>query len=330
MATARSILTRAYVLGRNGKDWVIAKIVFAVLDLLKLLPANAAIDFTEMAGRRIGMLLPRTKQARVNIKASFPEKSAREIDTILREMWGSLSRTAAEYNYLDKIFDFDYRNPDQGRFEIAGSDIFASLIDDGKPAVFFTSHTANWEILPVGAMAYGVEITALFRPPNNRYIAKRLLAARRTKMGHLVPSKAGASWALADVLEKNGKVGVLVDQYFHRKRGTRIDFLGRITYANPLLGKLVRHFDCPVYPARCIRLPGGRFRLELQPAIDVPRKPDGSVDANALTQKVNDVVAQWVAEYPGQWLWLHNRWRYRPSDRPEDIYASPDRSTVSL
>jgi len=54
--------------------------------------------------------------------------------------------------------------------------------------------------------------------------------------------------------------------------------------------------------------PGGRFRIELQDRLEIPRDSGGRPDIERLTQKVNDVVEGWVREYPGQWLWLHRRW----------------------
>lgn len=296
-----------YVWARTVGNWTLAQIVFGLLGLLRMLPADAAIDTTEKIGRYIGMRYPRTKRARDNLQKAFPEKSAEEIEAILEEMWGSLSRTAAEYVWLDQIFDFDDENPEAGRFEIAGIENFRELKFSGKPAICFTAHTANWELLPISAAAYGVNVTALFRPPANPFIAKRVLAARQTAMGHLVPSKAGAGWALADVLAQGGTVGVLVDQYF--KRGVPIEFFGRPTKANQLLAKLVRQFECPVYPARTIRLPDGRFRIELQEKLKIPYAANGRVDIEALTRQVNEIVEGWVREYPGQWLWLHKRWR---------------------
>ena len=292
----------------NFRDWTIAQWFFTFMWFLKLFPADAAINTTEKFGRFLGMIFPRTKVARKNLKHAFPEKSDAEIEQILRDMWGNLSRTAAEYAYLDKIFDFDDQNPSQGRFEIAGIENFTKLAELDGPAICFTAHTGNWELLPVGSAAYGVNITALFRPPNNKYIAERVLAARTTSSGHLVPSKAGAAWALARIMDKGGKVGLLIDQYYTR-RGIDIDFFGRTTKANPLLAKLARQYDCPVFPARCIRLPNGRFRLELQAPLDIPRKENGDIDADQLTQKINSKVEEWVREYPEQWLWLHRRWR---------------------
>ena len=302
-------LIRKFVIAlMNFRDWTIAQWFFTFMWFLKLFPADAAINTTEKFGRFLGMIFPRTKVARKNLKHAFPEKSDEEIEQILRDMWGNLSRTAAEYAYLDKIFDFDDQNPSQGRFEIAGIENFTKLAELDGPAICFTAHTGNWELLPVGSAAYGVNITALFRPPNNKYIAERVLAARTTSSGHLVPSKAGAAWALARIMDKGGKVGLLIDQYYTR-RGIDIDFFGRTTKANPLLAKLARQYDCPVFPARCIRLPNGRFRLELQAPLDIPRKDNGDIDADLLTQMINSKVEEWVREYPEQWLWLHRRWR---------------------
>ncbi len=305
--SAEVLIRKTYILIRDTRDWIIAQCYFAFIGFLKLFSADFAINTTEKFARFLGMMYPRTKQARENLKLAFPEKPDEEIEQILRDMWGNLGRTAAEYVYLDKIFDFDDQNPESGRFEIAGIENFELLANHDGPAICFTGHLGNWEILPVGSAAYGVDITALFRPPNNKYIARHILAARTTSMGHTVPSKAGASWALARVMDDGGKVGILVDQFF--RKGIPIEFFGHETLANHLLAKLARQYDCPVFPARSIRLPGGRFRLELQAPLDVPHIETGAVDTEALTRQVNAVVEGWVREHPEQWLWLHKRWR---------------------
>jgi KDO2-lipid IV(A) lauroyltransferase len=77
-----------------------------------------------------------------------------------------------------------------------------------------------------------------------------------------------------------------------------------------LLARLARRFDgCPVHGARAIRLPGGRFRLEITEEIALPRNEAGRVDVEAATALVNRIVEGWVREHPGQWLWMHRRWR---------------------
>ena len=40
----------------------------------------------------------------------------------------------------------------------------------------------------------------------------------------------------------------------------------------------------------------------------MPRDDDGLIDVGAAMTRINEIVAQWVREYPEQWLWLHDRW----------------------
>ena len=180
------------------------------------------------------------------------------------------------------------------------------LAADNKPHILFTAHIGNFELLPIAASVHGLKVTALFRPPNNPYIAKYILSTRRSTMGELMETRAGAAFALSAILEKGGNVGALVDQKF--AGGLLTTFFGRPCETNPVVPMLARRFDCPIHPTRCIRLPGNRYRLEIHEALELVRDADGDIDIDASTQLLNDVVEGWVREHPGQWMWFHKRW----------------------
>ncbi|MEO1747649.1 MAG: lipid A biosynthesis lauroyl acyltransferase [Pseudomonadota bacterium] len=303
---------RLFKFARNWRYRLEAALTFSVMAILKRLPADAAIGAMRATAQAIGPLLPRQKTVMDNLTQAYPEKPKAELQQIAREMWGHMGAMAAEYVFLDQLFDFDPDSEAVGRIEVKGEPIFRRIHADKKPCIFFTGHTGAFELLPVCAATFGLEVTALFRPPNNPYIAKRVLQARTTNMGQLVPSKAGAAWGLARALDDGGSVGVLVDQKFHR--GRESTFFGRRVKTNPLLPKLARQYDCAVYPARCIRLENGRYRLELEDAIELPRDQAGQIDIDAAVQVLNDTVERWVREYPQQWMWLHRRWQVPKDD----------------
>jgi Kdo2-lipid IVA lauroyltransferase/acyltransferase len=303
----RRALYRQWRKLRHVEYWLIAQLSFLVLGTIRLLPARAAINFIDRAARRIGPMTGRHRVAINNLRHAFPDKPEAELQEIALGMWGNMARLAAEYVLLEKIFDYNVDDPSKGMLEVEGAEIFARLKEESKPRIFFTAHTGNFELLPICAASYGLEVTALFRPPNNPYIAKKVLEARRMTMGGLIPSKAGAVWALASVLEGNGNVGMLVDQFFHQ--GPRMNFFGRKAMTSPLLPRLARQFDAEIYPARCIRLPGGRFRLQLFDKIELPRNVKGKIDIDASCQMLNDIVEGWVREHPDQWMWFHKRWK---------------------
>ncbi|QDB99834.1 lipid A biosynthesis lauroyl acyltransferase [Mesorhizobium sp. 8] len=294
---------------RKLNYWLIARVAMATMTVLRLLPMDSALNFIDRAARRIGPLVGRNRVALDNLRKAYPDKSEDEIRAIASDMWGNMARLAAEYIFLDRIFDFDPANPGHARIEVPPDSIarFERIAGEDRPHILFTAHLGNFELLPVAAAAFGMKVTALFRPPNNPYLADYILSTRRSNMGDLQPSSTGASFALASVLESGGNVGVLVDQKF--TRGVETTFFGRTCQSNPVLGMLARQFDCDVYPARCIRLPGNRYRLEIEEPLVLPRDRKGAVDVAAVTQILADVTERWVREDPGQWMWFHKRWR---------------------
>lgn len=302
-------VTRIVLAVRHFQQWLVAQLAFGFLTVLKILPADPAINFADWLMRKVG---PRTRRHRLmltNLRNAFPEKSEAEREEIAVASWGHMGRLAAEYVFLDQLFDFDPAREGEGRIEVSGIPLFLELRDHPRPFIVFTAHTANFELLPVAGAAFGLYVSVLFRPPNNPYIAEKVFDFRKKRMGKLVPSHAGSSFALARQLESGGGVGVLVDQKF--KKGVTTSFFGRPVKTNPLLAKLARQFDCDVYPARCIRLPGNRFRLEIEPKIALPRTETGQLDVTATAQLLNDKVESWVREYPEQWLWYHDRWNIK-------------------
>ncbi len=304
-------VTRIVLALRHFQQWLVAQLAFGFLTVLKILPADPAINFADWLMRKVG---PRTRRHGLmltNLRNALPEKSEAEREEIAVASWGHMGRLAAEYVFLDQLFDFDPERQGEGRIEVSGIPLFLELRDHPRPFIVFTAHTANFELLPVAGAAFGLYVSVLFRPPNNPYIAEKVFDFRKKRMGKLVPSHAGSSFALARQLEAGGGVGVLVDQKF--KKGVTTSFFGRPVKTNPLLAKLARQFDCDVYPARCVRLPGNRFRLEIEPKIDLPRTATGQLDVTATAQLLNDKVESWVREYPEQWLWYHDRWNIKQS-----------------
>ena len=290
--------------------WLLAQAARVAFGALRLLPMDAALNFADRAARRLGPLFGRHRVALDNLRHAFPEKSEDEIRAIALDMWGNMARLALEYVYLEQIFDYDPANPNTGRIEARGAPIYERVAAEDRPHIIFTAHLGNFELIPIAANTFGLHTAEMFRPPNNPYIADYLLSTRRRSMGELVASRQGAAITLARILESGGNIGALVDQKF--QYGVIADFFGRPCETSPLLPRLARQFDCDVYPARSVRLPGNRFRLELEEKLTLPRDAEGKVDVAATVQLFNDVVERWVRENPGQWMWFHKRWKLTP------------------
>jgi Kdo2-lipid IVA lauroyltransferase/acyltransferase len=271
-------------------------------------PIKTANLFGRIA-RSIGPMMREQKIGRANLTAAFPEKSPAEIDAILAGVWDNLGRVGAEFAHLDHIWEHDPARPEDSRIEIEkrSYELFAQLRLDGKPALIFAGHLANWELPALAAVAHGLDAAILYRRPNIASADRIIQDLRAVKMGTLIPAGRDAPLRLAEALKNGQHVGMLVDQYL--ANGVEVTFFGRKTRANPMLARLLRQIECPVHGVRIIRLPGHRFRAELSEEVKPVRDAAGQIEIQGTMQAVTSVIEGWIREYPDQWLWLHRRWR---------------------
>ena len=298
---------------KRAADVVLGTLAVGLLNSLKHANPDRTADFAGWLMRTIGPWFPENRIGRDNLTAAFPEKSAAEIDAILRGVWDNLGRLGAEFAQLDQLWDFDHTQTNSNtRIEqvVGGVERFVQLMNDGKPALIFSAHLANWELPAISAATYKLDSAILYRKPNNEIIDRWLRKTRTANMGEMIPTGLSAPVKLAEALTRGAHVGMLVDQYY--VRGVEVIFFGRPTRANPMLARLAQHFNCPIHGARMIRLPGHRFRGELTEEIAPVRDAAGNVDIAGTMQVITSVVEGWIREHPEQWLWLHRRWR------PED------------
>ncbi len=288
------------------RNWIVAQLISLTLWIIRLVPLKYAAKMFERFARWLGPKIWRHKVVMDNLAIAFPEKSIEERNQLASDNWAQMARTLLEYIYLDEIFNLEVEMKESDTIEIVNGEAFQKLRDDGLPAILFTGHIANFELLPMVAAKFGLQIQSMYRRPNNKYAASQVEQSRKDLGQNLVASGAGASFQLMSALERGEHVGLLVDQKF--RRGIKIPFFGKEAKTNPLLAKLARRYDCPVHGARSIRLPDGRFRLEITDELVLPRDKDGDVDIRGTTELVTNVVEGWVREYPEQWLWMHRRW----------------------
>jgi KDO2-lipid IV(A) lauroyltransferase len=266
-------------------------------------------DFFARMTKLIGPRLREHRIGRANLTAAFPEKSPEEIEQILMGVWDNLGRVGAEFAHMGHVWDYDREHPENSRIEIPARSIelFDQIRDDGKPALIFAAHLANWELPALAGVAHGLDAAILYRRPNIASADRIIQEMRQVNMGTLIPAGRDAPLRLGQALKEGKHVAMLIDQYL--TGGVEVTFFGRKTRANPTLARLLRQVECPIHGVRIIRLPGGRFTGELTEEIPPVRDADGKIDIQGTMQAVTSVVESWVREHPEQWLWLHRRWR---------------------
>lgn len=296
---------------QRSLDALEAAVLHGLFVLARAIPVDAASAAGGWIARTIGPFLPVSRTGRRNLRRAFPDLGEAEVERILKGVWDNLGRTVAEYPHLQRIWDHDPERPlADGRITVAGAEQFLALRGDGKPALIFSAHLGNWELLPMAAARHDLPLAVVFRPPNNPHAAelvKRIRAEAHGREGGLLPSGVEGALAAVELLDQGMHLGMLVDQRF--RRGVLVPFFGRPAQTGTVLAKLARRFDCPVHGARVERLGGARFRISLTPPLELPRTEDAEADIAGTMRLVTATIEGWVRERPEQWLWLHRRWK---------------------
>jgi Kdo2-lipid IVA lauroyltransferase/acyltransferase len=288
-------------------DRILGRVVKWLIRLLRRADPDRASDVCGALARRLGPFLPAHAIGLANLRAAFPDKDEAWIQQTVRDAWENLGRVAGEYVHMARIWDFDVENPNTGRIQTDELPLFETLRTDGKPALCFAAHLANWELPAIAAAAHGLPSAVVYRMPNNKAVAKEIIRIRAPLMGRLIRTRAQAALEMAAALNAGEHLGMLVDQHF--SRGVDVTFFGRRCKANPSIARLARSFDCPVIGVRVIRLPDRKFRISATGPYELSRAANGQVDVVAATQMITSIIEGWVRENPGQYLWFHRRWR---------------------
>jgi KDO2-lipid IV(A) lauroyltransferase len=289
-------------------DTLIGSLAVGTLRTIRAIDRKAMSDFAAAFMRNVG---PRLKEHRIghaNLAAAFPDKSASEIENILRGVWDNLGRVAAEFAHIDRLQIFPPPRNETGdiAYTLETAAGFERL--RGKPALIFAAHLGNWELPALIATRFALDATVLYRRPNISAVSDAIIKIRKDSMGTLVATTLDAPFKLVRVLESGGRVAMLVDQYY--VNGVDVTFFGRPCKANPFIARLAQHVDCPIYGTRVVRLPDRqRFRAELSEPVEPRRDAEGRIDVQATMQAITSVIENWVREHPEQWLWVHRRWR---------------------
>jgi KDO2-lipid IV(A) lauroyltransferase len=290
-----------------------ALLVRLCLGLFRMLSPVTASKLGGGVARAIGPLIPVSKIADKNLRMAMPELDQAQRRRIIKEVWENLGQTVGE---LARIGDLRQTASGPGYFVTGWEEHVAPALAKGGPAVFFTGHIGNWEIIPSAAFSRGIDIGFMYRAASNSLVNDMILKLREANFGRKIimfpKGSAGARQAYAHML-RGQHLGLLVDQKLDN--GIPVPLFGQPAMTTPAMASLALKFKCPVLPVHVVRVGPARLNVICEAPLMLPDTGDKEQDVLALTTEMNRTLERWIREKPGAWLWLHRRW-------PRELYKN--------
>jgi KDO2-lipid IV(A) lauroyltransferase len=243
-----------------------------------------------------------------NLELALPQKSRRERKKILRGVFTSLGRQVAEVCRFPK---YTRENLSQ-TVVYEGFENFERALARGKGVLFLTGHLGAWELSAFAHSLYGHPLNIVMRPLDNPYL-DRLTRRYRTMHGNKAVDKDFARGLIA-AMRSNKTVGVLMDTNMIESQGVFVDYFGIPACTASGMARVALKTDAAVVPGFTIwdsQLQ--KYRLRFDPAVKLIRTKDREADVVANTALFTKIIEDYVRRYPDQWLWVHRRWKTRPS-----------------
>ena len=279
------------------------------IKILGILPRPLAHGVGIGLGWLVYFLHVRLRQVGMrNLAMVFPEKSESERARILRGEFASLGRQLAEVCHFSKytpenlseivVFE-DYENFERARAR-------------GKGVLLFAGHFGGWELSSFAISMRGHWMHVIMRGMDNVYLGK-LIEHYRTMHGNKAVDKDDFVRGLLSAMKAGEVVGMLMDTNMTPPQGIFVDFFGIPACTASGLARIALRTDAAVVPTFTIwdaKLK--KYRLRFDPAVELLHSGDLDADIKANTQRFTSIIEDYVRKYPGQWLWVHRRWKTRP------------------
>ena len=286
----------------------IAVIQYLIARLVLWSLAHAPAALGTFYAKLLDLAVPRLRRVAMrNLELALPEKTRGDRQVIVDEVFRSIGRLLYAFARFPQI----HAGNISGWIRYEGLEHFLEAKKAGRGVLFATAHLGNWEL---SAFAHGLmtePMNIVIRPLDNARI-DRLVEERRRLSGNRLIEKWDGARAILRALQQNEAVGVLIDQNTSLHEGVFVDFFGTPACANTAFAKIAARTGAAVIPGFALWLElEGRYVLKFCPPIGM------TGDEAEDTRRLHALLEQVIREYPGQWLWIHRRWKTRPEgERP--------------
>ncbi len=186
----------------------------------------------------------------------------------------------------------------------------------GRPVMLITGHLGNWELIGNAVARKGCIFSVVVRPLDNIYL-NRMIKRIRHMFGNRSISKRGALRDVLKTLRKKGSVAILIDQGSNSSEGVISDFLGRRAYTTKMPALMALKTNAVVIPVFIHRTETSH-RIVFNEVMPIVRSKDHDKDVEINTMNFSKKIAEYVGTYPGEWLWIHRRWKRIPENKMPD------------
>ena len=236
-----------------------------------------------------------------NLSRAFPNLDKIEKKKILKKMWFNYGNIFAEYMFIKK-----FRNDPiiSRNILIENQYILEKIKTESKPVIFISGHFNNFELMAMQIEKAGIDLAAIYRPLNNKYL-NPLMESIRKKYICRKQIKKGISGTKELLLnfKKGTSIALMIDQRV--SQGIKCNLFGEKALTTTIPAQFVKKFGSKIIPVYIERKNNEIFKITFYHPLELSK----NTSEELITLKLNKFLEEMIEKNPDQWIWSHNRWK---------------------
>jgi len=279
--------------------------IISLFCIFKIIGLRNASSVGSILGKYVGPLFRSKKIIKQNIKTGLGEIDEKKESEIINDMWSNIGRTFAEYVFLK---DFKFNRTNFNHMKINGVNYLNEIKKNNEPAIFYSGHFANFELMAMELDKSGVKCAAIYRPLNNFFLNPLMEYLR---MKYICPNQIPKGrMGMREIISKikdGYSIALMVDQRV--SEGSRTLFFNKPAHTTTIPAQLALKYDCKLVPISLERKEGPDFEMTIHEPYKIEKTDNYEEDTKNITLKINRIIEKMVIKNPKQWIWSHNRWK---------------------
>jgi KDO2-lipid IV(A) lauroyltransferase len=270
------------------------------------------------SGKGLGWLMDKTMKGRrhvveVNIGLCFPELTDVEQDVLVSKTMQSTALGLLETAYSWWASDAAIIN----RSHMEGLEHIDKAKEEGRGVLMIGAH---YTTLDLSGRVFGSmrPCDVIYRPQGNKAFDYIINSSRTKHLGELIDKRDMRK--MVKRLKQGHTVWYASDQDFGPRGAVFAPFFGIPTATITTIRQLVKLSGARVVFYAHYRIDDGGNSRYVGKVLDVFDEKFGTDDIEDARQ-INKVIEDSIRPHPEQYLWVHRRFKTRPSEQDPDFYA---------
>jgi len=285
---------------KNIKYFTQYILIILLLLFFKIIGHKFALIISSKLFSFFGPLFRSKKIIYSNLTNAFPNLNEFEKSKITKMMWCNYGKILAEYVFIKNFREIKLEK----NVIVKGQEILDKIKINKKPVIFISGHFNNFELMAMHIDKSGIDLAAIYRPLNNKYLNTIMEKIRRNYICNKQVKKGIAGTKLLLKYFRNGtSIALMIDQRV--SQGLRSNFFNKKASTTTIPAQFIKKFKCDVVPIYIERTNNINFKI----SINKPIKFSDSSSIEVITNDLNKVLEEMILKNPEQWIWTHDRWK---------------------